>query len=345
MYFWFPVGVGACLGYMAVFPVMVRNFSMNQRGRIIGIMDAFFSLGPAIFAAIYGAVFVQGHIYDEENQNLWGFFLFSALAFVIIFTLGMIFVRPISCEETDMSENSHLITPQASSVLSQTEPEVPRKAIDLTGCALFRNTDFHLILWPFIMCTSVQLMFINNIPAYLTAFRNESYNTLLTVLSPVIQVLTKLTVGTLSDLTLSKVPRITYLLICNATQTVFLILCIFFVNDVILFLFATIAVSIAVGGAWSLNPAMLGDMFGTRYFGRNWGWLILGLSVGGLVLQAAYGVLYDAQVNTNKQCYGKHCFFWSFIIAVILSLVSVLLNSRLLYVKLRHKTYNPLRGN
>ena len=340
-------GFGAIFGYMSVLPVMVRNFSVNQRGRIIGILDSFFSIGPAIFAAIYGASFINGHVSDEENQDLWGFFLFNAVAFAVVFGLGVLLVRPISCEETDMSENSHLITPQASSVINQAETDVrepPPGKSDLTGCAPFCDGEFHLMLWPFVLCTSLQLMFLNNIPAYLKSFNHESYNTLLTVLAPVVTVLSKLLLGLVSDLTLERMPRVSYQLICNVLQTVFLLLCIFFVDNMLFFLFATIAVSIANGAAWCITPAMVTDMFGTRYLGRNWGWLLIGVAIGGLALQTAFGFLYDRYLDEERNCYGTHCFMWSFVIVVILSFLATMLNGALLFVimKQRRAIYNRL---
>ena len=316
---------------MAVFPVMVQNFSMNKHGRVIAVIESFFSLGPAIFAAIYGAVFVQGHIYDEENQDLWGFFLFSALTFTTMLTLGFIFVRPMPQQGADLSESSHLIALKPD----ETEIHDSQEIVDMTGCALLCSTDFHLILWPFLMCTSIQLMFINNIPAYLTSFKHESYNTLLTIMSPVIAVVTKIIVGTLSDLTLDKLPRIFYLLICNVLQTVFLFLCIFFVNDIVLFSCTVIAVSMAIGAGWCLSPAMLSNMFGTKHFGVNWGSLLQGCAIGGFAAQAAFGVLYDAHLTAGNVCFGKDCFIWSFTMVVILSFISVILNARLLCVQLK----------
>ena len=85
-------GFGAIFTYMAAMLTSVMNFSVAHRGKVVGILDASFSAGPALMALLYGEFFTRGHIHDEENQDLRGFYLTSAIAFIAINALGAVFL-------------------------------------------------------------------------------------------------------------------------------------------------------------------------------------------------------------------------------------------------------------
>ena len=77
---------------MAAMLTSVMNFSVAHRGKVVGILDASFSAGPALMALLYGEFFTRGHVHDEENQDLRGFYLTSAIAFIAINVLGAVFL-------------------------------------------------------------------------------------------------------------------------------------------------------------------------------------------------------------------------------------------------------------
>lgn len=85
-------GFGAIFTYMAAMTTNIHNFTGKHRGKIIGLLDASFSAGPAIMAVVYGSFFVNGHDNDEQNQDLQGFYLTSAIAFAVINALGIAFL-------------------------------------------------------------------------------------------------------------------------------------------------------------------------------------------------------------------------------------------------------------
>jgi hypothetical protein len=57
------VGFGAIFSYMAAMMTNVVNFSLVHRGKVVGILDASFSGGPALMALIYGEFFVK--VYND----------------------------------------------------------------------------------------------------------------------------------------------------------------------------------------------------------------------------------------------------------------------------------------
>ena len=77
---------------MAAIMTSVMNFSVAHRGKVVGILDSCFSGGPALMALLYGVFFVRGHDEDEQNQDLRGFYLTSAIAFIVINLLGVAFL-------------------------------------------------------------------------------------------------------------------------------------------------------------------------------------------------------------------------------------------------------------
>lgn len=319
---------------MASLPVIIGNYSPSRRGRMIGILDSFFSIGPAVFAAIYGVFFVNGHITDEQNQNLTGYYMLNGVTFGIFFFIGIFLVRPINSDDSAMNERRRLVQNDGTLPIDLSEDHEESHdqwgtpVQNLTGWKLFRQWDFQFLLWAFLLCSSVQLMFINNIPTYLKSFHNEHYNIMFTVISPLVSVGGKLLLGFLSDFTIHKVPRVTYQLILNSLQTVFLLLCTLYVNDIILFFFANVVVSLANSATFCLVPTLLSEQFGTKYFARNWGWFFIGLAIGGFILQAMFGYFYDMYlVGSEKTCYGIHCFQYSFIVGAVLSLCAVLFNA------------------
>ena len=107
-------------------------------------------------------------------------------------------------------------------------------------------------------------------------------------------------------------------------QTAVLTLCIFKGDNFPVLLLATLGIGIPNGATWCLTPVMTSELFGTRYFGRNWGSMMLGVAFVGLGLQKTFGVLYDLEITTKGQtdCFGLHCFRWSFVILAVLSFCS-----------------------
>ncbi|KAK3104761.1 hypothetical protein FSP39_009517 [Pinctada imbricata] len=77
--YFFLAGFGSIFMYMASLTTSMNNFHPKHRGKIVGILDASFSGGPALFSALYGALFAVGHVKDEAHQNLSGFYFMTAI--------------------------------------------------------------------------------------------------------------------------------------------------------------------------------------------------------------------------------------------------------------------------
>jgi hypothetical protein len=313
---------------MASMPVIVSNYSQQYHGCIIGILNSFHFTGPAAFAAIYGAFFVNGHIEDEIHQDIWGYFLFSAAVGLGVYAASVVLIRPVPRPVT-VTETSTLLPSVTSSD--------PHHSPQLTGFALFRDPNFHLILWPYTLGISVQLAFINNSAVYLKSFGLERYTTVITVLSPLAGGIANFGVGALSDVTLERFPRVTYHVAATCLQIVCLILCLFYLDSIVFFTVTSVNIYIANAVGITLSPTMLCDEYGTRSLSLTLGILWLTLSFVVLIIQAIFGVLYDLYADENNDCYGIQCFFWMLIISIILSFIKLLFDSRLLINQLKQR--------
>ncbi|XP_061188393.1 uncharacterized protein LOC133196536 [Saccostrea echinata] len=334
--YYFLSGFGAIFMYMASLTTSMTNFHPKHRGKVVGILDASFSGGPALFSALYGTIFARGHTKDEQNQNLGGFYLMEAISFAVVGALGILFLKQVTFDfdlEVTRTVNSDTLEDQTSIKHEHKEQR------EITGLKLIRRFDYHYLLWAYIFCAGLQLTFQNNQGTYLKSYNLEKYTTLFTTLNPIAGVVSKFFAGFLSDAIVHKIPRSGILLIFNVVQTICLGLCIFFSDNLILFTIIDLVIGFANGALWCLTPTMMSEFYGMKNFARNWGSMMLGNAFGGLAMQEIFGALYDLKTDSNNQCFGLHCFTWSFIMLTVLSFCATIFHLGLLQKKLDEKKY------
>ncbi|GHP03744.1 hypothetical protein PPROV_000249900 [Pycnococcus provasolii] len=73
-------------------------------------------------------------------------------------------------------------------------------------------------------------------------------------------------------------------------------------------------VGFAYGNMWSITPAIVSELFGTRRFSTHWGWHIVAPAVAGSTMNAIAGSVYDAHAHSSDggggglYCYGAQCY-------------------------------------
>ena len=72
------------------------NFAPKHRGKISGLINGCFMAGSSIFAGLYGLLYATGHVTDEANQNLSGFYLMTSITFAVTGILLYIILKTIS---------------------------------------------------------------------------------------------------------------------------------------------------------------------------------------------------------------------------------------------------------
>lgn len=315
--------------YMASLTTNMNNFQPKHRGKVVGILDASFSAGPALISFLYGVIFTNGHVNDEENQNLRGFYIMSAICFGVIGLIGILLLHDNPFDAEEIPFNQLQDSEIGGNKIHQMK--IMREG-DVTGFKLVKTFNFHFLFWAYIFCAGLQLTFQTNITAYLKSFGFEHYSTLFTTLNPIFGVVSKFGAGFLSDAIVHKVPRIAVLFAFNILQTIITAICIFYSNHLSVLVIALIGIGMPNGALWCLTPTMLSEFYGMKYFGRNWGMIMFGNAFGGLLFQRAYGWIYDSSIGYVGQtvCYGLKCFTWSFTMMAVLSLCSCILNAGIL---------------
>ena len=191
--------------------------------------------------------------------------------------LAMFTLTSQPAEYSRLSEHVHDHVQEAemtnmAAVHAQNDATCPEYIADLKGFSIFKNLDYHLIVWPFVTCAAIELLFIYNVTTFLRSFRLENYDVLLTVLGPIIGSVSKLYNGFVSDWTMQRVPRGTYLLLANGLQSLALLLLLVAGDNMGVMVIATILVYNANGANMSLVPSIIGESpsrIYSIYFPRN----------------------------------------------------------------------------
>lgn len=321
--------------YMASMQANISNFRRKHRGKVVGILEASFSSAPVYI--VYGIWFGRGHVSDEENQDLKGFYLAVTICFAVTGLLGVLFLKeyPVESEEieftkmTDFSEDDN----------EAKHGDVPDGQVDVTGVKLLKNFNFHFLFWATVFCLGFQLTFGTNITTFLKSYDLEEYSSLLTIIFTIFTVLAKFFIGALSDALLRKVPRIALLFGLNILQTITMIICIFFSNHLPVIIIALLVTALSSGALWCLTPTIFSEYYGTKHFSRNWSMVIFGNAASGFILLRIFGWIYDSSISYVGQtvCFGLKCFTWSFATLAVLSACSCIFNAGFLE--------NEIRGN
>lgn len=224
-------------------------------------------------------------------------------------------------------------------IANPSNPDVSTE--EQTGLKLLGMFDFHFLTWSYIFCASLQLMFQANISTFLKSSHLEEYSTLFTTLTFAVGTVAKFFFGFVSDVIVQRVPRVTVSLIAMVLQTIVLTVCVFMADNFTVLMIGTLGVGIPNGATWCLTPTMTSEYFGVKYFGRNWGWMMLGNAIFGLALQKAFGAIYESEIPEvgETDCYGLNCYRWSLVIMAGLSLCSVIFYAGLLERRLAYRKY------
>ncbi|CAH1780471.1 unnamed protein product [Owenia fusiformis] len=137
---YFIAASGCCCAHIAIIGTISINFEGKHRGKIVGFASAIYGSSSLIFAAIYQGIFVEGHITDEENQNLAGFFIL--LCILAGCTLSLCSVLLIRVPPVTPSI-PHLEKKRYSTESSQDE-EIMRMETNINKGKLMDDDDYNL---------------------------------------------------------------------------------------------------------------------------------------------------------------------------------------------------------
>ena len=166
------------------------NFTILRRGRVVGLLSAFFWAGSSVFSAIYEGIFDTA---SNQIGKLDKYFIFTAITFGALSILSLLFMRqyPLTHEVEEYlkeyqkekgdfyANQNHQAPPLEKSLTStrkRSKTKVPRLSYgDLNFLGLMTNSDFHLLIWPCIFCNGIQTTVIFNLSTYFESFSLMKY--------------------------------------------------------------------------------------------------------------------------------------------------------------------------
>ncbi|MDO8629179.1 MAG: OFA family MFS transporter, partial [Phycisphaerales bacterium] len=308
---WGTIGLlaGVGIGYAYVCPIaaLVKWFPAHK-GLVSGIAVAGFGLGAYIFSqkSVFGAV---GFI---ERFGVPTFFTVHGLISAIVVTAGALLLR-----------NPPTMSAATAAAAAKTPP-----GVDVTWQEVLRTGRFYVVWLMFFSGAMAGLMVIGSLKPFAgsqlvsaaesagTAVTDSLRAELLLKGATAVGVLAvfnaagRVVWGLLSDV----LGRMAAMMLMFVLQAATLLSLITFRTELTLAVGAA-CVGFNFGGNFALFPSLTADLFGSKNFGANYGWVFTSYGVAGVI-----GVWVG---NTAQQMTGSY--FAAFAIAATLCLVSALL--------------------
>ena len=241
--------------------------------------------------------------------------------------------------EYPIDENTGDVSPESGETSgNELSPLVEEKVIALdkeieqrhnaSGFHPLKYIDYHLILWSSVVNMAGSTLIISNLTIFAKSGNLEKYSTFLTTFAALINTLGRILIGILSDALLHKLPRMSYLVICNAFRTILLFPCMAYSNSIILLSFNAFSSGLAYGLNSFMTALLIFEEFGKKHFGWNYGWALFIGAMFTFASQALFGKLYEDAIEDpeDKDCYGTKCFVWIFLLNGLLGIIGTILN-------------------
>lgn len=265
-------GLGMAFGYSGAVSSGVKCFP-DKKGLATGLVVGGFGFGSFLWAPL------STYLIHKYGWRIT--FLILGLILLILISIASNFVRnppqgwiPSSFEKLQTRKYS---------------PEYTGK--DLTPNQMIKTSVFWLMWLHYILATSPGIMIIvhlNPIAIEFGGFNPITAAYLLSILS-IFNLLGRFFLGPLSD----KIGRLKTFTLVGSMVLVSMIL--LFIAHYINFLFYIVPIiaGIAYGGYLALSPSFTADVFGTKYYGANYGAMFTAWGVAGLIGPYLAGALHD----------------------------------------------------
>jgi hypothetical protein len=290
----------------------IINMDKRFRGTIVGLLNAFFAGSPSVFVQIYL------HVLTGEDKYA-NFLLLLAILFAFVGILCMIFLRIYSDDTHDdtidiLPEKRHKPKTELKEISTNTDEtsdttESKESIETMSLKQILLNLDFHLFSWTFVFAAAIGLVFLNNLTTISQSVELSDRNSVLLIIIPVCNAITSLSLGFLSDVLKTRVPRMILILLSCAFFAGSLALTMWKASIFAVLVISTILCGIGTGIIWTLSPTIMSERFCLKNIGRNWGMTILFAAAVGMGIQEVFGYLYDVQTGSasGATCLGLSC--------------------------------------
>jgi len=270
-------GSGIGLGYVVPIAVGIKWFP-EKKGLITGLAVAGFGFGATLWMALADKLGPLGGGQMIKSMGISGTFIAFGIAYFILVIIGSLWMSFPTEDWKPAGWNP------AASAGSKTA--APLENFDSNE--MLKTVQFYLILLTFAFGASAGLMSIglmklwpmvaleaNGVPKEVAS---ASATLAMAVFFALCNGLGRILWGTISD----KIGRKLSIIIMMATQGVFVFMFQWMAGNVTtLYIFAML-IGFNFGGNFALFPTITADTFGSKYVGRNYGWVFLAYAVGGI---------------------------------------------------------------
>ncbi|XP_033746391.1 uncharacterized protein LOC117331670 [Pecten maximus] len=375
--YFFLCGIGSVFTYMVALNTNALNFHPKHRGKIVGILNAFFAGSPSVFSAIY--FHVIGKDDPKSADSFSTLMLVFAVCFVVIDILCIAFMRvypriestenivsevPADAsrdgqyvnnkvfvgddEKYDLSEDMSVPKDNGSfenidtakvSAIDTTVPGDGRSPDDKSILNIFISLDYQLLTWSFTLASVTGLVYTIALTQTTAALDLDGHNADIVIVIPITNAVISTAIGVISDHFQQRLPRLGILTAGIMTFVICQCLVVGLADKYSVLVVATVFNGVGQGIIWSIAPAVMSEMFSINNLGRNWGIALLAASLIGLAAQEAFGALYDAAISVPGEvyCYGMGCVRGGHAVILGMSVLAMILGM-ILNVRRRKKT-------
>ena len=289
----------------------------------MGIIQIPFQVGPILLSTMFYGIFALGHETDIENQDLPGFLLTVCILLGVFGFIAFCFTDDYtslvdSVDEDSASETTPIISyDNESKKLLVFQPH----STLMEGVT---NLDTQLIFWGQLLCTPPGFTILNNITFILQSFGWYSLNGAYTIAAPLLALIMKLIVGTLSDRYMHKISRVALNMICTLPFLLFGIINIFLGDQLVVLTLMYMFGTASCETAFCLLPISLCDRFHKKYFDYVYTMACFMPSVVVSLLQLLLGYVYDMQTPEGSyDCFQLDCYRPTYAVMAVMLILGV----------------------
>ncbi|XP_060069140.1 uncharacterized protein LOC132549244 [Ylistrum balloti] len=369
-FYFFLCGLGSVFTYMVALNTNAINFHPKHRGKIVGILNAFFAGSPSVFSALY--FHVIGKDDPKSADSFSTLMLVFAVCFVVIDILCIAFMRvyprtepadkitpdvkvdgnsdgsihvynkgfngdDVSVDKGLSEQNENTDDLKTSSI----DSAVPNYSIpgDMSLLKILTTLDYHLLTWLFTFASVTGLVYTIALTQTTAALGLDNHNADIVIIIPIANAVISAAIGLISDYFQQRLPRLGILIAGIIAFVTCQCLVVGLADKYPVLVTATVINGMGQGIIWSLSPAVMSEMFSVKNLGRNWGIALLASALIGLGAQEAFGALYDAAISIPGEvyCYGMSCVRGGHAVILGMAVLAMILGVAL-FMRRRKKT-------
>ena len=315
------------MSYLPTYTVNVGNWSSRHRGKIIGLLQAPYQIGPVLMSVIYYSFFANNQEVNVEKEDLSGFFACMAGILGFFTVLALILTREYEYIETDEDrEHLNLMETDSREAKPSDESEETNQKQNYTSFWTgMKHLNIQFMFWAQAVTPVAGLIMLTTITPMLNSFGYINLSYAYTTSGPFVVLISKIIITYISDKYIHKISRMTFSLILSIGSAICLFFAIFYGDNLVVITIAYL-VSITAGEiSFGMIPTALTERFDNSIFGMIFTLGCLIASLTNAFMQPVAGHLYD--INTvDGQCYGLHCFQMVFVFQFCLQVVGTALH-------------------